>query len=140
MRSVQGLRWAVQRVVGLEIREIRRDVGLAEENRAGGAETADRDTVGPADVVAKRLETPRRRRILHDVGLLDRHRDAVQGTEFVPPRDCRIGAVRVVAGALESPNRHGVDSLDVEPLDALDIVRRQLRRADFPVPDHGGEC
>ena len=130
---------AVQRVVGLEVRQVHGDVGLAEEMRAGGAKAADRDAVGPVHVVAKRLEAPRGGRILHDVGLLDRHRDAVQGAEFLSARHRRVGAVGVLARTFEDPNGHRVEIGAVEFLDALDIVRRQLRRADFPVPDHGGE-
>ncbi len=121
---------AVDRIVALVIGQPGRDIGLAEDHRAGRLQPADADGVGRGHELLEGLEAPGGRQAPDVVGLLDRHRQAEQRAAL-PAGQGGVGGAGGLAGAGEVAHHHGVDGL-IAGLDAGDGFVGQFQGADAP--------
>ena len=132
-RAVGG---SVDLVVALEIRQVERHVGLAEQNHAGGVQTLDRQGVALGDVVLHVGTAVRGRQAGDVVGFLDGHGHAMQRTPEFAFRQRRIGLARPRPFRVE--NDDGVER-GIVAFDPAEIMFEQFQRTDVFRPNHGGE-
>ena len=121
---------AVDLVVALEVLQVRGHVRLAEDHRAGVEQTVDHDGVRRSDIVPELGQAPGRGPAGDVVGVLDRHRQAVQRTPILAAPKRLVGRARARPRPLDVEMDDGVEGA-VEPLDARQIVLQQLQATDL---------
>lgn len=120
---------AVKRVVALEVGEVGRDIGLAQDHRARGLEPLDHHAVARGDVVLELDMAPGGRQSGDVEAFLDRHRYAEQ--RLVAPRHGH--RPRGFARAVEVGDHHGVD-VGIELLDLGDGALDRLQWGTLAAP------
>src|SRR5262249_50585552 len=98
----------------------------------------DGDGVLRRNVLGVRRHTPRRRQTGHVVGLLDRHRHAVQWSPDLPPGQRAIGGAGARPRAVEIAHDDGIEGA-VVLFDPRQVQVEQLETADLLLSDVGGE-
>jgi hypothetical protein len=137
VREVPGVVGAAEdRVVGAIVRRERRHVGLAEQDRASGAQFRHRRRVGLRHVVLERRMPAGG---AHTRGLervLDRHRHAVQRAPDLATRQRLIGFSGARSRALRVDGADRVQRrivlLDTREIELDQLQRRETARADPP--------
>jgi hypothetical protein len=98
---------AIDRIVRLPVGEVGRDIGLAEDDRAGALELADHPGVARGDRVGIFAVTPGSRQAADIEAFLDRHRHAEQRLVLgQPPGGHGLG---LFLRAVEVGHHHRVD-------------------------------
>ena len=128
---------AEDRVVGLPVPRQGRGVGLAEDHRARAAQPPHRLRVVLGHVVPGG-QPARRSHARGLVGVLDRHRHAVQRADVVAAGQRRVGGVRGSARAVGVERDDGVQRA-VERFDAGQVVLQQLAARHVATADGLGQ-
>ena len=138
-RRVPGIvRLAEHRVVALHVAGVDRQVGLAEDDGARGAQPRHRHGVLSRHELSE-LGRPRRRAQSRGlVGVLDRHRQTVKRPAQLAARDLFVGRRGVAARALEVERDHQIERA-VVPLDARRQRVERLAARDPALADRGRE-
>ena len=129
---------AVDVVVALEVRQVERHVGLAEEHHAGGLEPLHAQCVLTRHVVLEWWIAPSAGHAGHVVGFLDGHGHAVQRPPHLALGERRIGCLRPLprAGLVHGDDRV---QLRVEAPHPLQVTVEKLGAAHFLGLNHGRE-
>lgn len=125
---------AIDRVEALPVGEVDRDVGLADDHRAGRLQPLDEKRVGRGDLVLEARVPPGGGEPGDIEALLDRHRHAEQ--RLVRARTGGVERLGLLVGALEIGDCERVDC-GVEVLDPLDRRIDRLDDAHPPRADRG---
>ena len=110
------------------------DVGLPEDNGAGGLQPLHGHRVALRIVVLIRRIPPRRGRADPVEALFNRHGHAMQRSPDFPACECGIRSVCALAGLLVLPENNGIEP-GIVVLHALQIELQQLPCADVLAPD-----
>ena len=125
---------AVDRIVRLPIRQIGRDIGLAEDDRTRCFQLRDHACIAPRDVSDMRLVSPAGRQALDVETFLDRHRHAEQRLIGLRTLDGhRAGAVQ---RAIEIRHHHRID-MRIEVLDPRNRRLDRFERCHLGPADRG---
>ena len=117
------------RIEGLAVGGIGRQVRLAKDDRAGSAQPRHRVGVARWDVCGVFGSASGRPQSSGFERVLDRDRQPVQGSPALAARECRVGCRRLFERALVE-GHHGVHR-GVESLDSCAIVPQQFAAADL---------
>ncbi len=128
---------AIDRIVGLVVRQAGRDIGLAQDDRARFLQTPDRRGVLRRPIVARELQPERGRQSGDVEALLHGHRHAGQ-RQVGAQGHGQVDLAGLGARAVEVAHDHRVDR-PVQRLDPGDRGVGQLQRADGSGADGLGE-
>ena len=123
----------------LQVGEMNRHVGLAENDRSGVLQTLTGDGILPGNIVLQLRVAPGRRQTLNIVGLFDGHRHAVKRAPVLTGCQRSVRLLRTGSGLVELHTDHGINRRIVF-LHPLNIVLQQFHRTDIPVLDAGRQC
>ena len=125
-------------IVGLPVAGQHGRIGLAEDHRAGVAQAAHRLGVALGYVVP-RLEAACGAHADGLVGVLDRHRDAVQRAADVATCERRVRRVGRAPGRVDVERDDGVQAA-VQPFDPRQVVVEQLAARHLAAAERIGQC
>ena len=129
---------AVDGVIGLQVLQQQRHVGLAEHHRTSRLQALDGDRGVVGDAVLENRVAPGGLEALDVEGLLHRHRDAMQRAPGPAFLQRTVSGFRTLSRALEVAHDHRVQRTVVF-FDAGDVVVEQFERGDLPRAQLRGE-